>query len=58
MNLDAETRERLLTFQRNESTEYHIYRRRFLEMAGLSLSISGFSFGLGYLLRAAFGIEA
>jgi VIT1/CCC1 family predicted Fe2+/Mn2+ transporter len=33
------------------------FRRRFLEMAGLSLSIAALSFGIGYLLRTAFGIE-
>jgi hypothetical protein len=33
------------------------FRRRFLEMAGLSLSISALSFGIGYLLRTVFGIE-
>ncbi len=27
MPIDAETRQRLRTFQRNEITEYHIYRR-------------------------------
>jgi VIT1/CCC1 family predicted Fe2+/Mn2+ transporter len=33
------------------------FRRRFLEMAGLSLTISALSFGIGYVLRTVFGIE-
>lgn len=33
------------------------FRRRFLEMAGLSLGVATLSFGLGFLLRAVFGIE-
>ncbi len=33
------------------------FRRRFVEMAGLSLSIAVLSFGVGYLLRVLFGIE-
>lgn len=33
------------------------FRRRFAEMAGLSLSIAALSFGVGYLLRVLFGIE-
>jgi VIT1/CCC1 family predicted Fe2+/Mn2+ transporter len=33
------------------------FRRRFLEMAGLSLSIAALSFGIGYLLRTVFGVE-
>ncbi len=33
------------------------FRRRFVEMAGLSLSIAVLSFGVGYLLRMLFGIE-
>ncbi|MBC7315570.1 MAG: VIT1/CCC1 transporter family protein [Chloroflexi bacterium] len=33
------------------------FRRRFLEMAVLSLSVAAISFGIGFLLRVAFGIE-
>jgi len=33
------------------------FRRRFLEMTGLSLSVATLSFGIGYLLRTVFGIE-
>jgi len=33
------------------------FRRRFLEMAGLSLSIAALSFGIGYLIRVLFGID-
>lgn len=33
------------------------FRKRFLEMAGLSLSVAAFSFLVGLLLRSAFGIE-
>jgi len=34
-----------------------LFRRRFLEMGGLSLSVAGLSFGIGYALRTFFGIE-
>jgi VIT1/CCC1 family predicted Fe2+/Mn2+ transporter len=33
------------------------FRGRFLEMAGLSLVVAGFSFVIGYLVRAFLGIE-
>jgi len=33
------------------------FRERFLEMAGLSLSVAVFSFGIGYLIRMWLGIE-
>jgi vacuolar iron transporter family protein len=33
------------------------FRKRFLEMAGISLSVSAFSFGVGLIVRALFGIE-
>jgi VIT1/CCC1 family predicted Fe2+/Mn2+ transporter len=33
------------------------FRRRFLEMAGLSLGVAALSFGVGFILRAVFGIE-
>ena len=33
------------------------FRARFLEMAGLSLSVAAFSFGIGYLIRIWLGIE-
>jgi len=33
------------------------FRRRFLEMAGLSLGVAALSFAIGYALRAVFGIE-
>jgi vacuolar iron transporter family protein len=33
------------------------FRKRFLEMAGISLSVSAFSFLVGLLVRAVFGIE-
>ena len=33
------------------------FRRRFVEMAGLSLSVAGLSFLVGFVLRAFFGIE-
>ncbi|GAB4559786.1 MAG: VIT1/CCC1 transporter family protein [Anaerolineae bacterium] len=33
------------------------FRRRFLEMAALSLSVASFSFLVGYVMRALFGIE-
>ncbi len=34
------------------------FRRRFLEMAGLSLSVAAFSFAIGCALRTVFGVEA
>jgi VIT1/CCC1 family predicted Fe2+/Mn2+ transporter len=33
------------------------FRRRFLEMAGLSLGVAAFSFGVGYLIRIALGVD-
>jgi VIT1/CCC1 family predicted Fe2+/Mn2+ transporter len=33
------------------------FRRRFLEMAGLSLSVAVLSFLVGYVLRAFLGVE-
>ncbi len=33
------------------------FRRRFLEMAGLSLAVAAVSFGIGLLMRTVFGIE-
>lgn len=33
------------------------FRRRFTEMAGLSLSVAAFSFGIGYLIRLWLGVE-
>jgi len=33
------------------------FRQRFLEMAGLSLGVATFSFGVGYVMRALFGID-
>ncbi len=33
------------------------FRRRFLEMAGLSLAVAAVSFGIGILMRMVFGIE-
>lgn len=33
------------------------FRERFLEMAGLSLGVAGFSFVIGYLIRTFLGIE-
>lgn len=33
------------------------FRKRFFEMAGLSLSVAAFSFGVGYLIRMWLGIE-
>lgn len=33
------------------------FRRRFLEMVGLSLGVAGFSFLMGYLMRTFFGID-
>lgn len=33
------------------------FRARFVEMAGLSLSVAAFSFGIGYLIRLWLGIE-
>ncbi len=33
------------------------FRHRFLEMAGLSLSVAALSFGIGILMRIFFGIE-
>ncbi|MBT5268768.1 MAG: rubrerythrin family protein [Candidatus Marinimicrobia bacterium] len=33
------------------------FKDRFLEMAGLSLSVAAFSFGIGYLIRIFLGIE-
>ena len=33
------------------------FRERFLEMAGLSLGVAGFSFVIGYLVRTLLGIE-
>jgi len=33
------------------------FRRRFVEMAALSLGVAAFSFGVGFVLRSLFGIE-
>lgn len=33
------------------------FKKRFLEMAGISLGVSAFSFGVGFVVRAVFGIE-
>jgi rubrerythrin len=33
------------------------FRRRFFEMAGLSLTVATFSFVIGYFIRSALGIE-
>jgi VIT1/CCC1 family predicted Fe2+/Mn2+ transporter len=33
------------------------FRRRFLEMAGVSLGVAAFSFGVGYLIRIVLGVE-
>lgn len=33
------------------------FKKRFLEMAGISLGVSAFSFGVGLVVRAVFGIE-
>lgn len=33
------------------------FRRRFLEMAGISLGVAGISFAIGVLVRLAFGVE-
>ena len=33
------------------------FRRRFAEMAILSLSVAAFSFGIGYLIRLWLGVE-
>lgn len=33
------------------------FRKRFVEMAGLSLSVAAFSFGIGYLIRLWLGVE-
>lgn len=33
------------------------FKRRFLEMAGLSLGVAAFSFGVGYLIRVVLGVE-
>lgn len=33
------------------------FRRRFFEMAALSLSVAAFSFGVGYVMRILFGVD-
>jgi VIT1/CCC1 family predicted Fe2+/Mn2+ transporter len=33
------------------------FKKRFLEMAGISLGVSAFSFGVGLVVRAVFGLE-
>lgn len=33
------------------------FRRRFGEMAGISLGVAAFSFGVGYVIRTVFGVE-
>lgn len=33
------------------------FKKRFMEMAGLSLSVAAFSFGIGYLIRILLGVE-
>jgi VIT1/CCC1 family predicted Fe2+/Mn2+ transporter len=33
------------------------FRKRFVEMAGLSLSVAAFSFGIGYLIRLWLGVD-
>ncbi len=54
----------LFTGSRDHRLHYYIsvaksepFQGRFLEMAGLSLSVAGFSFLVGLLLRTLFGIE-
>jgi VIT1/CCC1 family predicted Fe2+/Mn2+ transporter len=34
------------------------FRRRFLEMAAVSLGVAAISFGMGYVVRAVFGVDA
>jgi vacuolar iron transporter family protein len=34
------------------------FRHRFAEMAGLSLGVAGFSFGMGYVIRLLLGVDA
>ena len=33
------------------------FRQRFLEMAGLSLGVAGFSFVIGYVIRQLLGVQ-
>jgi VIT1/CCC1 family predicted Fe2+/Mn2+ transporter len=33
------------------------FRKRFGEMAGISLGVAAFSFGVGYIIRAVFGVD-
>ena len=33
------------------------FKTRFLEMAGLSLSVAGFSFLVGFVMRTLFGVD-
>jgi VIT1/CCC1 family predicted Fe2+/Mn2+ transporter len=33
------------------------FKKRFFEMLGLSMSVAGLSFGIGYIIRAVFGVE-
>jgi len=33
------------------------FKKRFLEMAGLSMSVAGLSFVIGRVLKAVFGVE-
>ena len=34
------------------------FRRRFFEMAAISLGVAAFTFGLGFLIRSLLGMEA
>ncbi len=64
MTLDPKTVQQLLIYQKNEITEYYIsiakevaFRRRFFEMAGLSLGVALLSFFIGYVVRTFMGVD-
>jgi hypothetical protein len=64
--LPEDTKRQLLDHQCNEITEHHFYisvamdqpfKKRFAEMAALSLVTAGLSFLLGLVLRVLLGVE-
>jgi hypothetical protein len=52
MAIGVALKAQLLDYQRDEP-----FRRRFLEMAGLSLGVAGLSFVVGFLVRTVLGVD-
>jgi VIT1/CCC1 family predicted Fe2+/Mn2+ transporter len=47
----------LFNFYISVAKDYH-FRKRFLEMTAISIGVAAISFGIGYLVRNVFGIDA